>query len=139
VQELLGHSPCEIRLWNDTATFTSCVPIETTSFMLGLPKACRQDYKRTIRGPFLPLGIGSLSNWFTGKVVSTRRTQRSGRNTSRARGANGTSRTGCETISRGKDVSTTMIYTHVLNKPGLGIRSPLDRHRPDHFPDSGTS
>jgi len=26
-----------------------------------------------------------------------------------------------------KDVSTTMIYTHVLNKPGLGIRSPLER------------
>jgi len=26
-----------------------------------------------------------------------------------------------------KDVSTTMIYTHVLNKPGLGIQSPLDR------------
>ena len=26
-----------------------------------------------------------------------------------------------------KDVSTTMIYTHVLNKPGLGVRSPLDR------------
>jgi integron integrase len=25
-----------------------------------------------------------------------------------------------------KDLSTTMIYTHVLNKPGLGIRSPLD-------------
>jgi integron integrase len=25
-----------------------------------------------------------------------------------------------------KDVSTTMIYTHVCNKPGLGIRSPLD-------------
>jgi integron integrase len=25
-----------------------------------------------------------------------------------------------------RDVSTTMIYTHVLNKPGLGIRSPLD-------------
>lgn len=24
------------------------------------------------------------------------------------------------------DVSTTMIYTHVLNKPGLGVRSPLD-------------
>jgi integron integrase len=29
-----------------------------------------------------------------------------------------------------KDVSTTMIYTHVLNKPGLGIRSPLDDDRP---------
>ncbi len=28
-----------------------------------------------------------------------------------------------------KDVSTTMIYTHVLNKPGLGVRSPLDHHR----------
>jgi site-specific recombinase XerD len=25
-----------------------------------------------------------------------------------------------------KDVSTTMIYTHVLNKGGLGVRSPLD-------------
>src|SRR5260221_883500 len=28
-----------------------------------------------------------------------------------------------------KDVSTTMIYTHVLNKPGLGVRSPLDEER----------
>jgi integron integrase len=27
-----------------------------------------------------------------------------------------------------KDVATTMIYTHVLNKPGIGVRSPLD-HR----------
>lgn len=25
-----------------------------------------------------------------------------------------------------QDVSTTMIYTHVLNKPGMGVRSPLD-------------
>ena len=25
-----------------------------------------------------------------------------------------------------KDVSTTMIYTHVLNKPGIGVTSPLD-------------
>ena len=25
-----------------------------------------------------------------------------------------------------KDVSTTMIYTHVLSKPGVGVRSPLD-------------
>src|SRR5438128_7289667 len=25
-----------------------------------------------------------------------------------------------------KDVSPTMIYTHVLNKPGLGVKSPLD-------------
>jgi integron integrase len=29
-----------------------------------------------------------------------------------------------------KDVSTTMIYTHVLNKPGLVIRSPLDEQLP---------
>lgn len=28
-----------------------------------------------------------------------------------------------------KDVSTTMIYTHVLNRPGVSGRSPLDRHR----------
>jgi len=25
-----------------------------------------------------------------------------------------------------KDVSTTMIYTHVLNRPGFGVKSPLD-------------
>jgi site-specific recombinase XerC len=25
-----------------------------------------------------------------------------------------------------KDVSTTQIYTHVLNRPGLSVRSPLD-------------
>ncbi len=25
-----------------------------------------------------------------------------------------------------KDVATTQIYTHVMQKPGLGIRSPLD-------------
>ena len=25
------------------------------------------------------------------------------------------------------DVATTMIYTHVMNRPGLGVRSPLDR------------
>ena len=29
-----------------------------------------------------------------------------------------------------KDVSTTMIYTHVLNKPGLAIRSPLESAAP---------
>ncbi|MDA8260885.1 MAG: tyrosine-type recombinase/integrase, partial [Betaproteobacteria bacterium] len=26
-----------------------------------------------------------------------------------------------------KDVATTMIYTHVLNKGGRGVTSPLDR------------
>jgi len=29
-----------------------------------------------------------------------------------------------------RDVSTTMIYTHVLNKPGLAVRSPLDEGTP---------
>ncbi len=28
-----------------------------------------------------------------------------------------------------KDVSTTMIYTHVLNKGGRAVRSPLDTTR----------
>jgi CheY-like chemotaxis protein len=28
-----------------------------------------------------------------------------------------------------KDVSTTQIYTHVLSKPGMGVRSPLDEGR----------
>lgn len=30
-----------------------------------------------------------------------------------------------------EDVRTTMIYTHVLNRGGLGVRSPLDRGYPD--------
>jgi integron integrase len=30
-----------------------------------------------------------------------------------------------------RDVSTTMIYTHVLNRGGRGVRSPLDALRPD--------
>ena len=31
------------------------------------------------------------------------------------------------TLSHGvKDVSTTMIYTHVPNRPGIGVKSPLD-------------
>lgn len=25
-----------------------------------------------------------------------------------------------------KDVSATMIYTHVLSRPGIGVRSPMD-------------
>ena len=25
-----------------------------------------------------------------------------------------------------KDVATTQIYTHVMQKPGIGVRSPLD-------------
>jgi integron integrase len=29
-----------------------------------------------------------------------------------------------------KDVKTTMIYTHVLNRGGKGVRSPLDEHQP---------
>jgi integron integrase len=35
-----------------------------------------------------------------------------------------------------RDVSTTMIYTHVLNKPGLTVRSPLDETGParQHYP-----
>lgn len=27
-----------------------------------------------------------------------------------------------------QDVTTTMIYTHVINKGGMGVRSPLDMH-----------
>jgi integron integrase len=38
-----------------------------------------------------------------------------------------------------KDVSTTMIYTHVLNKPGLGIRSPLDRASSDSIDENLSS
>ena len=30
-----------------------------------------------------------------------------------------------------KDVSTTMIYTHVLNRPGVTVKSPLDGVMPE--------
>ena len=45
---------------------------------------------------------------------------------SRVHGANVISKVDCDAISRGKDVSTTMMYTHVVNKPGIGVKSPLD-------------
>ena len=35
-----------------------------------------------------------------------------------------------------KNVATTMLYTHVLNRPGLNIRSPLDRTASSHKPGS---
>jgi len=37
-----------------------------------------------------------------------------------------------------KDVSTTMIYTHVLNRPGMGVRSPLDSCRAEIIRDVST-
>ena len=32
-----------------------------------------------------------------------------------------------QTLLGHKDVATTMIYTHFMQKPGLGVKSPLDR------------
>jgi site-specific recombinase XerC len=32
-----------------------------------------------------------------------------------------------QTLLGHKDVATTMIYTHVMQKPGLGVKSPLDQ------------
>src|SRR5213594_3903426 len=40
-------------------------------------------------------------------------------------GVSATSKRDCEPISRGKDVSTTQIYTHVMQRPGIGVRTPL--------------
>jgi site-specific recombinase XerD len=31
-----------------------------------------------------------------------------------------------QTLLGHKDVATTMIYTHVMQKPGLGVKSPFD-------------
>jgi hypothetical protein len=33
----------------------------------------------------------------------------------------------------GLEVSTTQIYTHVMQKPGLGVRSPLDGSQNTQF------
>jgi site-specific recombinase XerD len=35
-----------------------------------------------------------------------------------------------------KDVKTTMIYTHVMKKPGIDVRSPLDEWRTKQMPES---
>ena len=35
----------------------------------------------------------------------------------------------CAGASSHKDVQTTMVYTHVLNRGGRGVDSPLDRLR----------
>ena len=46
-----------------------------------------------------------------------------------ARDGRGGSRDEIRTIQKllgHKDVASTMIYTHVLNRPGLHVRSPLD-------------
>lgn len=37
-----------------------------------------------------------------------------------------------------RDVSTTMLYTHVLNRGGMGVRSPLDMLAPPDGPGRGT-
>jgi len=31
-----------------------------------------------------------------------------------------------DALERNKDVSTTMIYTHVMKRGGMGVKSPLD-------------
>jgi hypothetical protein len=49
------------------------------------------------------------------------------RSISRLHGVSVTSKVVCGGISRGKDVSTTQIYTHVMARPGIGVRSPLDQ------------
>ena len=34
-----------------------------------------------------------------------------------------------QNVASSKDVKTTMVYTHVLNRGGRGVESPLDRMR----------
>jgi len=49
VQELLGHSPHEIRLCENTATLTSCVLSGTINFMLASPGTFREGWKLTTK------------------------------------------------------------------------------------------
>jgi integron integrase len=73
VQELLGHSPREIRIWKrNIVTFTSCAPSRTIAFTLDLPKIFRQEYRRIIAAPFLPQEGEFLSNSYIGRAASIR-------------------------------------------------------------------
>jgi integron integrase len=127
VQELLGHSPREIKLGENTATFTFCFPVKTTTFMLASRSTWRQDCERTRRGKFLPRGRGRLSKWFIGRAVWIRLTQLNGRNTSKARGASDTSRTDCETISPGKGRFYDDDLHPRLEQTGAGRPEPAGR------------
>lgn len=70
VQELLGHSPREIRVWKrDIITFTFCAPLRTTTFTLDSPGTSRQEYAHTIAGPFLPREEEFLSNSYIGRAA----------------------------------------------------------------------
>ena len=104
VQELLGHSPREIRIWKrNIVTFTSCAPSRTITFTLDSLKTFRQEYRRTIAAPFLPQGGEFLSNSYIGRGASIRRMQPGEREVSKkCIGESATSKTGSEAISRGK-------------------------------------
>ena len=53
VQELLGHSPREIRICKSIATFTSCVLSGTINSTSGSLRTCLRDWKHTTEGRFL--------------------------------------------------------------------------------------
>jgi integrase len=81
VQELLGHSPREIRLWKrNIAMFTCCAPAGTKTFMWGLQRIFRQGLKRTIKGQSPPGEDGFHLTWFIGKVALIRPMPLSARN-----------------------------------------------------------
>jgi hypothetical protein len=94
--------------------------------MLDSPRICPQELKLTTMAWFRPRETDCPCNLSTGRAASIRRNP--SRKILEDRLGKAIRENEAQELSHGvNDVSTTMIYTHVLNRGGKGVFSPADR------------